>query len=502
MAKRSHEMRVTVPGTKPQAEASAPAARRLTLSVKLSVALAACSLILALAAFGTIAWRGMGHLEPIDRHLQALTHLQQTALGLEELAIEDLNAGAAPQARLDTLRQAITKAIASDNFISPGTTQRLATIENKLADLGPRPEAAMTGAIEQLRHVLAAELLAQGELVARVRHDLALEFGITGLTVLVLASLGAYTLVRIRRRVVTPLINLEHLLSLLAKRDYALAPTEGVDPLVHPLTTSYNHLVNRLVELEAESARHRDTLEQEVRTVTEALMEQHRSLSAAERLAATGEVAARIAHELRNPLAGMQIALSNIRTECSDRGEVVERLDLVIDELRRVTGLLNGLLDQSRISPEPAVDLPLDKTVGELMSIVRYQISKDIWLRKIIPEDLVCHLPRDRMRQVLLNLILNAADAIGDRGGEILVRAVLVDDKLELSVADNGPGFPDGLLSEGIGPFRRGRPDGIGLGLSVVSRLVGNLDGRMELRNLEPHGACVQLTLPCRGPNA
>jgi len=290
---------------------------------------------------------------------------------------------------------------------------------------------------------------------------------------------------------------LEHLLFLTAKRDYSLASTEGVDPIILPLTTSYNHLVQRLIELEDENARHRETLEHEVRRTTEALLTQQRSLAVAERLAVTGELAARIAHELRNPLAGMQMALSNIRTECEDRAEIVTRMDLVIDELRRMTGLLNGLLDQSRITPEPAVDLLLGQTIDDLLAIVRYQIPRGIQLRKDVPEKLVCHLPQDRVRQVLLNLILNSADALGERG-EILVRGAIVENMLLLSVIDNGPGFPADLIREGISPFRSGRPKGTGLGLSIVSRLVRDLDGRIVLRNMKPHGACVELTLPCK----
>lgn len=495
-------MTPTPPSAERDVHSSGRTTRRLVLrSVKLPAALAASTLILALSAFGVIAWRGMQHLEPVDRHLSALTRLQQTGLRLEEIAVKDLNGGDTPPQRMEALRQEVDAIIALDSHLSPETPHRLALAQAALADLKSNPRQSLLAAIGQIRKVLAAEILAHGELVAGVRRNLALDFIVISVAVTVLVVLALMTLIRMRKRVFAPLAMLEQLLMLTAKRNYSLASTDGVDPIVLPLTTSYNHLVQRLIELEDENARHRDTLEQEVRTVTEALLEQHRNLAAAERLAAAGEVAARIAHELRNPLAGMQMALSNIRTECDD-SDVIARMDLVIDELRRVTGLLNGLLDQSRISPEPATDLPIGKTVDDLLAIVRYQIPKTIQLRKSIPEDLVCHLPKDRVRQVLLNLILNSADAIGERSGEIVVRAAAVDNKLDLSVCDNGPGFPEDLLRDGIGPFRTARSGGTGLGLSIVSRLVHNLDGQIELHNLDPNGACARLTLPCRGANA
>jgi len=496
-------MSAATPETKSAGPAPHRASRFLVFrSVKLLAVLTAGTLVVALIVFGGITWRGLQHFGPLQKHIEALTRLQQTGLRLEELTIEGLRNGSLSQARVEGVRQRISAAIASDGYLAPKTPQQLTRIESTLSGFGNDARPALLSAVAHLREVLTAETSAHAQLLNEVRYGLALEFALIGAAVLVLSSLGLLMLARVRRRVFGPLNTLEQLLALLAKRDYSLAPVENVDPIVQPLTSSYNHLVNRLIELEAENARHRDTLEQEVRTATGALLEQQRSLATAERLAAAGEVAARIAHELRNPLAGMQMALTNIRAECGDRQDVVQRLDLVIDELRRITGLLNGLLDQSRTTPERLVELPLSRTVEELLAILRYQIPKSIRLSRDIPDDLVCLLPRDRLRQVLLNLVLNSSEAIGECSGTITVRAATTDNLLALTVCDDGPGFPPDLLRDGIGPFRTGRPGGTGLGLSIVSRHVRNLDGRVELSNLEPHGACVKLILPCRGSNA
>ncbi len=476
--------------------------RNVFHSVTLPIALAVCVLVLALATFGVIAGRGLRNLEPVDRHLSAVSRLQQMALHLEALTIEGLKGNTLPQPKLEKLRRDLDAIIKSDSFIASDTPHRLATARAALEGIKTDPKASLLAAIEQVRAALGAEVPAHRTLLSGVRHDLALEFSVAGAALFVLVALGIFILMRMRSRVFRPLEMLEHLLTRLAKRDYGLASTVGVDPIVEPLIVSYNHLVNRLVELENESARNKDTLEQEVRTATETLLEQNRSLAGAERLAAVGEVAARIAHELRNPLAGMQLALANIRSEFRDRHDIVERIDLVVDELRRVTTLLNGLLDQSRVTLEPASNIAIGKNIDELLALVRYQIPRAIQLRTYIPEDVVCHLPKDGVRQALLNLILNAADAIGDKAGTITVRAVAADDKLELSVSDDGPGFPANLLKGNIVAFRTGRPGGTGLGLSIVSRLVRSLGGQMKLRNLEPHGACVRLLLPRRGQHA
>ena len=489
----------SVPATLPRPRATGLLVFR---SVKLLALLTASTLVVALVAFGAITWRGMRHFDPIQTHIEALTHLQQAGLRLEELTIQGLNGGAPATAEIESLRRDIAAIAGKHGYLSPDTPRHLAAVAQTLSARNGDTKLSLLTAVTRIRQVLAAETSEHGRLLNKVRHDLALEFTVIGAAVLVLGGLGMLTLIRMRRRVFAPLRTLEQLLALLARRDYSLAQMENVDPIVQPLTVSYNHLVNRLIELEAENVRHRDTLEQEVRTATEALLEQQRDLATAERLAATGEVAARIAHELRNPLAGMQMALANIRTECGDRRDIVNRLDLVIDELRRVTGLLNGLLDQSRSPPEQAIDLHLDRTVEELLAILRYQVPKGIRLDKEIPRDLVCHLPKDRLRQMLLNLVLNSSEAIGQRGGRVTLRATVTAGVLELTVCDDGPGFPPDLLHDGISPFRSGRSGGTGLGLSIVSRHVRNLDGRVELCNLEPQGACVKLYLPDRGTHA
>ena len=471
-------------------------------SVKLLGLLTATTLIVALIAFGALTWRGIVHFSPLQQHIEALTRLQQTGLRLEALTIRGLKGDGSLEPEIRAAGEAVATVMATGGFLSPATPERLAKIRATLAQPGDDPRSALFDAVKLVRQVLAAETSRHETLLGEGRRDLTLEFTMIGAAVLVLGGLGMLTLFRMRGHVFGPLNTLEQLLDLLARREYSLARTENVDPIVRPLTASYNHLVSRLITLEKENARHRDTLEREVRTATGALLEQQRELAVAERLAATGEIAARIAHELRNPLAGMQMALANIRVECGDRQDVVGRLDLVIDELRRVTGLLNGLLDQSRTSAETAVDLDIDRTVEDLFAILRYQIPGRIALRRDIPDNLVCRLPRDRLRQMLLNLALNSAAAIGERDGVITIGAALTaDETLKLTVTDNGPGFPQDMLRDGVGTFRSLRPGGTGLGLSIVSRHLRNLEGGMELRNLKPHGACVTLTLPCKGSN-
>jgi two-component system NtrC family sensor kinase len=142
-------------------------------------------------------------------------------------------------------------------------------------------------------------------------------------------------------------------------------------------------------------------------------------------------------------------------------------------------------------------DVVLARAVTDLLALVRYQISAHIRLEQRIAEDIVCRLPDVLLRQALLNILLNAQQAIGENDGEIVVEAAVEDGRLRLSVSDNGPGFPRDLLGAGIRAFVSHRAEGTGLGLSMVQRFARSHGGIVRLANVEPHGACVTIELPC-----
>jgi signal transduction histidine kinase len=225
------------------------------------------------------------------------------------------------------------------------------------------------------------------------------------------------------------------------------------------------------------------------------LLEQQRNLARAERLAVTGEFAASVAHELRNPLAGLQMTLANLRNEIDD-AELRERVDLMINEVGRLTRLLNQLLDSARHEPEAPQSVHLAELVDEILSLHRYQLAPKMRLENHVDPAVVCDLPADRLRQALLNLMINAGLAMAGKGGLISIDATCEGSSLRITVTDDGPGFPAEILTGGVRPFFSTREQGTGLGLAVVRRFVRDLGGTLELANLEPHGARVTLILP------
>ncbi len=462
-------------------------------SLWLPAMVTAVLLLLALALLVDLSRRDLERLQPMRAHLALVKRVQESELRLQEMAL----AGTSPSpAALRQLRAELAATIAKGGHLVPGTPGRLQRAERLLADDGGPPKAGLAATLETLRGVLSSETRAHDALLAHVERDTEIEFRITAAVVVAFPMLALLIIFLLRHRILLPLTNLRFLMSRLAQQDYSPMPAGSVDPMLLPLFENYNHLVDRLAQLEQAHQARQSSLEKEVRAAARALLEQQRNLAAAERLAAVGEVAAGLAHELRNPLAGIQMALGNLRRETAD-AEHAERLDLVIAELKRVTRLANDLLSQAQQAPEPAREVSLAAVTQDLLALVRYQVAPGVRLEQRVPGEIKCRLPEARLRQALLNLVLNAAQALGDDRGTVAVGAERTEEGVRISVCDDGPGFPPELLAGGVRPFVSGREQGTGLGLAMVRRFAKDLGGDLLLADREPRGACAALLLPC-----
>jgi len=463
----------------------------------LPTAIIAALLLTTIGLMVSMSWRNMHRLRPLHEHLTELSRLQQARLELDEMLVPVLSDDAeVDREKIQLIDQQIDSILALNANLESDTPALLRSAKMSLNKISQNPRENLIAGLTAIRQVLAAESRGHEKLMKKVRRDTELEFKIATSTLIVLPMLAFGILFLLRQKIFEPLNELATLMTLLARQDFKPAVSSGVGPILKPLFDNYNHLVSRLSKLEQENRARHESLQNQVRTVTHALLEQQRELAAAERLAAVGELAAGLAHELRNPLAAMQMALVNLRQEIHYEDHV-ERLTLIVNELNRVTALLNGLLSQTQQEPELSMDLSVGNTVNELATLASYQIGKNIQLQQQIPLDLKCRLPAGRLHQAILNLVLNAAQAIGENKGSIIIQAERHKNMVILSVCDDGPGFPQAMLDIGIRSFSTGRTGGTGLGLAIVQRFVRDLGGEIELRNQSPRGACVTLTLPC-----
>jgi C4-dicarboxylate-specific signal transduction histidine kinase len=161
-----------------------------------------------------------------------------------------------------------------------------------------------------------------------------------------------------------------------------------------------------------------------------------------------------------------------------------------------MTALLNHLLEQTGVAPELPVSVDVGSAIDEVARLVAFQLPESVRIEQDVEQDLSLTLPEDRFRQVMLNLVLNSAQVIGNQPGTISIQAQRAGSQVEIVVSDDGPGFPEAMLESGPQPFFSQRDRGSGLGLATVRRFARDAGGRMTIANIQPHGARVTLYLP------
>lgn len=346
-------------------------------------------------------------------------------------------------------------------------------------------------AVEQLSHQVRKNLR---DLESAQDDYMSLTHFAAGGIVLLVLMLGALTLL-FRHRVLRPISALSGVLRRLALRDYSPQSLHGIDSMLHPIFESYNSLVNRLARLEqAHESRHEE-MERRVEVAVGALVAQRAHLARAERLAAIGEMAAMLAHEIRNPLASIRAACSSLLEEATD-DDVQERLELVIQEVDRLVAIVGQQLDHARHRPEPSEPTDVADLITNTAKLLAYQLPAEIRIRLALASALQANLPPEGLRRSLLNLVLNAKHAIEPNPGEIVIGAEADATEMRITVADNGPGFPAALLEQGARRFVTTRTGGTGLGLSMIRRYVEQLSGRLLIENGAEGGARVTMVLP------
>ena len=229
------------------------------------------------------------------------------------------------------------------------------------------------------------------------------------------------------------------------------------------------------------------------------------ALIKAQRDAAWGEVARRLAHEIKNPLTPIQLSAERIRRRYLDKVEKDDREILdratrtIAQQVESMKSMVNAFSDYA----QPVISRPKRLDINTLIrDITELHIAHLTRIRFLF--DLADDLPLVMtdpagIRQVLNNLIINASDALGDKGGELKLRTRIdpvKDNLLVLELQDNGPGFPAELLDRIFEPYVTTKTSGSGLGLPISRRIIEENSGTMRAANLPKGGAVVIIQLP------
>jgi two-component system sensor histidine kinase HydH len=241
-----------------------------------------------------------------------------------------------------------------------------------------------------------------------------------------------------------------------------------------------------------------EDLLRKVGQVVQRLQQREREVRRAERLAALGQLAAGLAHEVRNPLTSALLLLETGRKDPAAGGLTPEDLELIEQELHRIERSVQEFIDFARPPKLERAPCDLAAVAREAVALVRGRADlQTVAVRLTVPDrPLVLPADRDQVRQVLLNLVLNALDVMPN-GGELAVAVTPGPaGAVELAVADTGPGISAAMQPRLFEPFATGKETGLGLGLVVSKRIVEEHGGTIVGENQPGGGAQFTVRLP------
>lgn len=472
--------------------------RQLLLRPIIFVTLVMSILVIGeLLALGRLSWLNKQRIDTIQNDIGKGHRLQETIFDLLQLQSRlalHKNDPSVTAKQVDELQIQLMDLLQSRNNADFTVPVDLHTLQDKFGQAINGDPQALIETVNLIQDVLDQQTEEEEKLLISIEHDSRLELQLAVILPLLLFWIGQYFF---RNNVLEPLDALRDLLSGLAEGVKKPIDRTSPDPIISDLFHRYNDLVAHLIELEQTHQTYTSRLESQVRKTSHELLEQSQRLAKAERLAALTEMAASTAHELRNPLAIIQLALENMQSETDDP-ELRERLGLLHKEANRLTTHLNDLLGSARQHNETALPIDVCQAVRELLRLLRYQVADGIHFELKCPSHLVAVLPETEFRQVLLNLLQNAVQAIGDRAGAIAIDLDQTDEQLLLMVTDSGGGFNHELLEQGVRPFVSLKEKGSGLGLVMVQRFAREQHGTLKLENSPAGHARVSLTLPLK----
>jgi len=231
------------------------------------------------------------------------------------------------------------------------------------------------------------------------------------------------------------------------------------------------------------------------------MKEMEEQLRVQDRLAALGELSAGVAHEIRNPLSIIKGSAEMLRKKLPEGDPRKELADFINSEVDRLNNVVTDFLQFARPTPPNLSYEDVNKTVQRSLGMLvsRFSEKKIDLCTDYDRQSSKTLLDKEKIHQVLLNLLFNAAEAMGEKG-ELIVRtsSAPLTREFRIIIQDSGPGIPEENLKKIFNPFFTTKPSGTGLGLSIVQRILESHGGRIEVSSTVGKGTCFVLVLPVR----
>lgn len=258
-------------------------------------------------------------------------------------------------------------------------------------------------------------------------------------------------------------------------------------------------ILREYTEVAARLQRTHETLQDEVTRLRDELASKDRELERKRRLAALGELAAGVAHEVRNPLGAIQLYSGLLKRACREAPAAIELIEKIEAGVHAIDGVVKDTLALTPSGGRFATT-SLRDVLAAAADVCRAGFEqRGVTLRlECDLEDARVYADVAGLQRVLVNLISNAAEASA-AGREVVARLDRLDSSIRIQIIDNGCGIPVEVLDQIFDPFFTTRPNGTGLGLTIAHRLIEAHQGSLTAANRPEGGAVFTIVLPSNG---
>ncbi len=224
-----------------------------------------------------------------------------------------------------------------------------------------------------------------------------------------------------------------------------------------------------------------------------------KDLSTTEKIAAWQVMGRKVAHEIKNPLTPIAVSVDDLRRSYQEKLEnfpeiLLETTGTIKTEIVRLTKLLDQFVKFARMNPPSIIKTSFGKIITDIETLYRNEIElKRLVIKNSLSSDTVT-LDPDMITQTLINLIKNSLET--DENTVVILEVANEKNDVKISVTDNGPGFPNEIISNELQPYLSTKKDGSGLGLVICQRIINDHGGTFEISNKENGGAGITIIIP------
>ena len=278
---------------------------------------------------------------------------------------------------------------------------------------------------------------------------------------------------------------------------------------INTLVSAFNHMIDNIernnrelntknqeiMSLLETTKQFNEILESEIEAATREIKDKHKELIRSEKLATIGELASGVAHEVRNPLSGIAIALELMMEE-TDNQEHRDTITEILNEIVRLERIVKGLFQLGHPKSLHLIECTPNEIVDKAVNLVNGRAKeKGVFLHKDLSCSANFNVDHEQIEQVVLNLLINGIEATGSFG-QVNVKTLSCNGSVEIAVTDTGCGFADEEIDKILQPFYSTKKSGTGLGLAISNTIIEAHRGKLRAHSIEGAGSTFTVEIP------